>query len=356
MKKQSMITVILVSIVFVILTGWNLFAPKADYSDSERRVLAKFPALESDKILSGSFSSDFESYATDTFPMRDFWRSIKAYTRKAMLYLDNNDLYTHDGHIAKLEYIQNDEMLKHAAGLFNQIKETYLGDAPTYFAMIPDKHLYLAEQLGYPSLDYEAFKAYFVNQMKDIQWIDLYDQLEIADYYHTDSHWRQNQLIDVAKTIAQAMGTDLQDSYEVRQADVDFFGVYAGQSALHVEPDTIEYLVNDTIQALEVEGASAVYDTKKLSSKDPYEMFLSGNQPLVTLRNPNAGNSKRLIIFRDSFASSLTPLLSEAYAEITLIDLRYISSDMLEEYVDFQDAEILFLYSISMLNNSLAMK
>ena len=40
--------------------------------------------------------------------------------------------------------------------------------------------------------------------------------------------------------------------------------------------------------------------------------------------NENSFNDKELIIFRDSFASSLTPLLIKYYSKITLIDNRYI--------------------------------
>ena len=72
--------------------------------------------------------------------------------------------------------------------------------------------------------------------------------------------------------------------------------------------------------------------------------------------NPYNWTNDRLIIFRDSFASSITPLMIEAYSEIVLVDLRYISSDMIGEYVDFENVDVLFMYSTSMLNNSFAMK
>ena len=103
-------------------------------------------------------------------------------------------------------------------------------------------------------------------------------------------------------------------------------------------------------------GADAVYDMKKATGRDPYEMFLSGNQPVITIENPLNDSGKRLVIFRDSFGSSLAPLLIEAYSEIVLVDLRYISSDKLGEYVGFEGADVLFLYSTTMLNNSLGMK
>ena len=85
-------------------------------------------------------------------------------------------------------------------------------------------------------------------------------------------------------------------------------------------------------------------------------MFLSGNQALVTVKNPVNTTGDRLIIFRDSFGSSIAPLLAEGYSEVILIDLRYVSSDMLGSFVDFAGADVLFMYSTLLLNSSLALK
>ena len=82
----------------------------------------------------------------------------------------------------------------------------------------------------------------------------------------------------------------------------------------------------------------------------------SGNQSVVTVRNEKNTSGKRLIIFRDSFGSSIAPLFLEAYTEIVLVDLRYIPSAYLGEFVDFKGADVLFLYSTLLLNNSLSLR
>ena len=74
------------------------------------------------------------------------------------------------------------------------------------------------------------------------------------------------------------------------------------------------------------------------------------------MKNNSAQTDKRLIIFRDSFASSLAPLLLDGYSEVVLVDLRYVMSDMVADYVDFSDADVLFLYSTTLLNSSFSMK
>ncbi|MBQ5777396.1 MAG: hypothetical protein IIV97_01125, partial [Oscillospiraceae bacterium] len=60
---------------------------------------------------------------------------------------------------------------------------------------------------------------------------------------------------------------------------------------------------------------------------------------------------------RDSFCSSLLPLFAEEYAKITAVDIRYIPSAALGNFIpDFDGADVLFLYSTGMLNQSGAMR
>jgi hypothetical protein len=120
---------------------------------------------------------------------------------------------------------------------------------------------------------------------------------------------------------------------------------------MNVEPDTLSYLTNDTIKGYKVQGASAVYDMTKAESRDPYEMFLSGNQALVTVKNPACTTGDRLIIFRDSFGSSLAPLLAGSYSKIILADIRYVSSSALGRFIEFPEkCDVLFMYNTGTLN------
>ena len=162
--------------------------------------------------------------------------------------------------------------------------------------------------------------------------------------------------MDVAERIAKVMGTNISQEYQVNKLETSFRGVYVGQSALVCEPDTITYLTSEITDRVTVEGADAVYDMEKSSGRDPYEMFLSGNQPIVRIKDAENHSGKRLIIFRDSFGSSIAPLFTKGYSEIVLIDLRYVSSDMLGQFVDFENADVLFLYSTLLLNNSLSLR
>ena len=62
--------------------------------------------------------------------------------------------------------------------------------------------------------------------------------------------------------------------------------------------------------------------TEKEGQVDLYDFYLGGASPVQVLTSPQAQTDRKLIIFRDSFGSSLAPLLSEVYHEIILIDTR----------------------------------
>ncbi len=356
MKKSNLMMIITMSLFFFGMFTWTVLADTPDYSESERRVLAGFPKISVQNILDGDFADDFDEYAVERFPARDMWRGIKAYTSRALLQKDNNGIYTIGDHISKIEYPINYPMLDHAADVMNKVSDKYLTDNNVYFAIIPDKNRYLAETSDVLAIDYEELTEYMTGKMSFAEYIEIADLLDADDYYNTDTHWRQENILDVAQRITGKMGEALNGEFTTEVAHTSFEGVYLGQSALKWQPDTIKYLINRTIENAEVEGAKAVYDMSKLNDKDPYEMFLSGNQPIVTIKNSDNTNGKKLIMFRDSYGSSIAPLMIECYSEIVLVDLRYISSDMLGEYVDFKNADALFIYSTSLLNNSLALK
>ena len=341
-----------------------LLLPDREFSQSERRKLAAMPELSAENLLSGAFAEDFETYVQDQFPLREGFRGLKALTETyALGKLDNNGLYLAEGHLSKLDYPLNEKMLDHAAERFRYLYDTYLAgkDMNIYLAVIPDKNVFLAGQSGRLSYDYEALVS-AVREKAD--YIDLLSVLSLADYYRTDSHWRQERLLPVAERLAGAMGAELpQAEYQENSLDTPFYGVYSGQSALPVSPDTLVCLTSDAMDGCTVTGygsgkaeALPMYDMGKGQGRDPYELFLSGAQPVITIENPKAETGRELIIFRDSYASSLAPLLVGAYSRITLVDIRYVQSDVLDRFVDFDAQDVLFLYSSTLLNNSLALR
>lgn len=65
----------------LLLSGFcviNLLIPDRALSASEKRTLADFPTLNTSRLLDGSFSADFEEYASDQIPARDFFIRLRS--------------------------------------------------------------------------------------------------------------------------------------------------------------------------------------------------------------------------------------------------------------------------------------
>ena len=361
-KMKKYLSLILVLALWLSLTAFAWFKPANAFSDSERRHLAQFPELSVETLLSGKFMSKFADYAVDQFPLRDGWRGLNAMLSLALGQKDNNGLYLHDGYIVKMDYPMNEEMVNFAADRFDDLYNMYLTENENvFFAIVPDKGYYLAEEAGALAPDYEKLFSMLEGRFDWAQFIDLTGVLSADSYYHTDTHWRQEKLIPVAQVLGDAMGVPVRTEYEIEKAWWDFKGVYYGQAALPLKGEDLNWLVwpgmEDVVVYSHDSGTQVpLYNKDKLLSRDPYESYLSGNMALLTVTNPNAQTDERLIVFRDSFGSSIVPLLIDSYAEITLVDTRYMNPGMVGQFVDFEGADVLMIYSTLVMNSSSALR
>ena len=361
-NKNKCICIIFSAFLFIVfLTG--VFGPKNEYSRSERRKLAEIPKVSWQAVKTGKFMKDYDKYTLDQFPLRDWMRSVKALTSdKIFQKLDNNDLYIDDDYIAAMEYPVDQNSISYAGRRFRYIIERYLEkDQKVFLSVIPDKNYFMAEESGHLSMDAKEVSDILSESVPSAQYVDIIDLLQKEDYYRTDTHWRQEKITDVAHRLADQMGVTIPDQYTEVEVTDDFYGVYYGQAALPVRPEKLVYLTNDRIENMIVTDrqnnrVGKVYDLKKAEGKDPYEMFLSGPLSLVEVENKNPEKDKNLIIFRDSFGSSIAPLLAQGYEKTILVDIRYLQSTYLENLVDFENADVLFLYSTLVLNNSSTLK
>ena len=363
------IRIIGAAIVAALWLGISVFAwvqpPKAA-STAERRPLDQFPTLSVKTLLNGKFMSKFEDYTLDQFPARDTLRKVKALFHYNVLgQKDNNNIIIYDGYAAQMEYPLNETSLEYAAKKFSTVYNKYLKahNSKVFVTVVPDKGYYLPEEAGYLTMDYEKLFAMVAEGMPYAQYVDLTGDLTLEDYYFTDTHWRQEAIVDAAATLCQAMGVTApkQEDYSVVALNRPFYGVYYGQAALPMEPETLYYLDNSMLSQCivtnhETGKSGSVYDMSKSTGNDLYEVFLSGSVSLLTIENPNAKTDKELIVFRDSFGSSMVPLLLQDYATVTVVDIRYVNSAFLDQFIDFHGQDVLFLYSTLVLNNSSTLK
>lgn len=366
MKKIEFKPAFLVVLLWAALTLGAWFLPDRDISSAERRPLAQRPEITAESILSGKFMEKFESWSLDQFPLRDGFRTVKSLFHTYVLgQKDNNGIYVSHGYAAKQEYPLNEGSVDHALDRFNKVYESYLEPhgSKVWMALVPDKGYYLAEQSGHLALDYAAMDAMLREGMPWAEHIDLTGTLTLEDYYRTDTHWRQEALPETADAVCEALGVTPFRTEELTLVPLErpFYGVYYGQAALPMEPETMYILESDilsgcTVYDHETGKYGSIYDLTAMENRDQYDVFLSGAKSLLTIENPNAASDRELIVFRDSFGSSLVPLLVKDYKTVTLVDIRYVQQGMLDRFLDFHGQDVLFLYSTLVLNNSSTIK
>ena len=343
---------------------FNLLKSPAELSYSERRRLARFPAPSVASVMNGAFMEGFDDYAVDQIAFRDPFRQLKAVFDLGVLRKsDNNAIFVVGDQVFKTEYPLHENSVTRLCGILNYVDARYLDGMNVHYAIVPDKNYYL-EHTRHLKLDYPAMADLVrANLNETIRPIDLFGALSLDSYYLTDAHWRQEKLGGVVSALSEGLGADMELDLGAYEANsyFPFYGVYFGQSALAVTPDELIYLVSETtekavVTSIEAPGELAVYNTDELGGMDSYNLFMLGPAAIVTARNPEGGSGRELVIFRDSYASSLTPLLLDGYDAVTLVDLRYIRPDLVGDFVEFAGQDVLFLYSSTLFNNSDSMK
>ena len=357
-------------LVFSVLCIRAYFNPTL-HSDSENRDLAQLPTdITWEGIVDKTVIDKFEDASADQFPFREFFRGLKAKIQYDVLGLkENNGYVVEGGYICEIKNEFN------AGGVNNsldKIKDLYntqiMGKASNVFvSMIPDKNFYLGKDYGYPAPDYYKLAEDLKAVLPESEYIDIFGDLELEDFYKTDTHWDQSKILGVLEKLSSVMGFETSGNYTENTIE-GFEGIYFDQSAINPPQETLTYLTNDVINGLKVQDIATnkfldVYALNLFGEEhngeiDGYNVFLSGKagHPVLRIINPNSTNNKTLIVFRDSYGSSIAPLIAEGYRMIYVVDIRSISYSTIGEktlpdgkrnpyYIDFTDKDVLFLFS-----------
>lgn len=280
------------------------------------------------------------------------------------------EYFTVEDGVYRLEKELDEKSVDRAIGKFQKFAEDYCGaSARVFLALIPSKNGYLNAENGHLN-DAEFAILQSVADKWGRNFIDLSVCLQLEDYYRTDPHWRQERLGFVLRELGAALEFDtdtvdsgervLSESWTEEVLTTEYIGVYGAEIENPVaeemtvlrHPDMDSYIVRNGETGEEM----PLYDTAKLTERDPYELFVGGPLSLVTIENPNAGNDRHLVVVRDSFGSALLPMLAQSYAKVTAVDIRYMMPAMVGNFVDFTGADVLFLYSSTVINNSITLK
>lgn len=285
--------------------------------------------------------------------------------------LQEEKFYIKDGAIYEKNEDLNIMAIENNLSKINNLCEKYLKNHKLYFSIIPDKEYYLnAGQNNLSETNFKNIENTVKSNLKEnIKYFDISETLVLDDFYKTDMHWKQEILGKTVKKIEKELGIYIKENIKYEEKSLgEFYGTYykdlhklENSKIAEVKPDELIYLNNKELENCKVYNTETQKDEKIYNkdraneTKNKYDLFLSGATALTTITNESAKTDRKLILFRDSFGSSIAPLFAEEYKEIVLIDIRYINYTILENYIDFdkyKDADVLFLYSSRVINKS----
>lgn len=336
---------IIVFISFISLFGFISLFNKEEISIYERRKLKAFPKIKDNN----NFFDDLDKYLSDHFIFRQDFREVKGFVNYNLFNISiNNNVTIKDDYLFELSEV-NYKSLDNIVSKINDIVSKF--NINDYDVLsIPLKNHYV----GLDNVS-EEIDEYLGSKLDN--YSSLKDELSLSDYYRTDIHVKQDKLGGVVSRILDLCDVEEKEiDYDLNTYD-RFYGSLYAKMAISMKPDTITYLTNDLLDGVKVESIEDkelldVYNVGELESLDPYSIYLNGPKAYLKIVNKNV-EDRKLIIFRDSYTSSIAPLLVPYFSEIELIDLRYYSSDLLN--ID-GDAKVLFIYGSEVLNNSFSIK
>ena len=356
-KNKNIAVTILFSLFLFSFLVANLINKDTLISISERRKLEQFPKVSIKTLFDGTFFDKFDKYTTDQFVMRDDFRTLKVNLELGIKH-NYNDLYLYNDYIVKQLYPLSLSSIENLTDKIDYIKDNYLKDNKIYYSIVPDKNYYVSN--GNLKLDYDKLMSIMNTNLEYAKYIDIFNLISLDNYYKTDTHWKQETLEGIAKKFADEMDFYISNDYEMKSV-TDFLGVYAFQLPVKNNYEQINILTNDFIKNCKVYNyennkTTDIYDLDKINSIDKYDIYLSGAVSLIAITNVMVNNNRELIVFRDSYGSSLIPLFTSGYKKIIVVDTRYISPKILNQFIEFTNQDVLFLYSTLLINDSSSLK
>ncbi len=350
----------LFALLFLVFFVLNLVLPDRTLSVREKRMLTAFPVPQIDRVLEGNYSNDFEDYASDQIPFREFFTDLKVYADSMVGRNESQGVYRgSDGYLLEKMEAPDDAAVGRTVDAMRGFAELF--PLPQQLILVPNAVSVLKDKLPLwaPTADQEAFSAQIAEKLdgSGIGFKDLQNTLQIAGlegtplYYRTDHHWTTDAALACAPAVLETLGRTFTAEGELLPVTSQFSGSLSAKSGLAVrERDTISvWQPEDEPVILVTDSAgkrASLYSWDGLNSDDPYTVFLGGNEGLVRIETDRAG-AGCLLVFKDSYFNCFLPFLLSEYETVDVVDPRYYSDDLLMLMRQNEYDQILYFYNIN---------
>ena len=355
MKKLSHIFGKIFIIVLCGVFALNLLVPDSKFSQAEKRNLQMFPSIQDSNW--DDYTASVSSWFSDQFVGRKSLLHVKFMTQKLMGERKIKDVY-----LAKRRLIQEtSEMNEEAVAQNIEAMNAFFEAHPvnTMFLLAPNAisfHEKLLPRNASVLDQNKQMDEIFSKLNPNIARIDIRDTLNKHPdeylYYKTDHHWTSLAAYYAMQEISEYMELDLPslDAMIKYPLTYDFKGTLANKVGsvglkdeidMYVSRKNVEYMVTYVDQQ---EKSRTIYQSDKLKSSNPYEVFLGGNHSMVQIDVDNE-STHHLLILKDSYANALIPFLIPYFTTITVVDPRYYTEDLQRVIKNQLITDVLYVYN-----------
>ena len=352
MKKHPIVYMFFSFIM--ILTFFDIVKKDNSFSELENRNLARKPIFSISSFVEGKYRDKYEEYINDNFIFRNQWINLKSISEYTLGKLENNNIiYGKENYMFEKNISYDKERFKNNIDSINKFIDIYEGKVTTM--IVPNSYTIYEEYipwgiklLNQENLINEVYKAN--DKDRNIDLVSLFKKnKEEYIYYKTDHHWTSYGAYLAYKAYIESLGEKPIDLNSLKKNEANgFYGTYFSKAKLFsAESDILTYYDIDNI-TMNIQGKifESLYDYDKLKTRDKYSVFIRGNNGLTIIENKNIKLGKKLLIFKDSFANSMIPFLSQNFQEIHVVDLRSFSWKVSEYMKNTNFDEILILYNM----------
>ena len=363
-KRYSKVAAVLFLVLVFGFTGVTFVYPERTFSENENRVLAKMPEFSWEKLFNGKFMSEYETYITDQFFLRDSWIKLKVFSEMALNKQDINGVYLgKDGYLVERHEDSkiDAEMLEKSKDRLVQFIEKYanqLGNEKVKVMLVPTASEILTEKLpAFASgFDQNGMIDEIYERLPEGTVLDVRETLkEHADesiFYKTDHHWTTLGAFYAYQEWAKAMGFEAPSLEEVKQTVVaeDFLGTVHSKLNVQLSNDKMHiFELPNTPSKVKVtvdmqESFDSMYVEEYLAVKDKYSYYLDGNHGLTEIVSNSEGEGTLLIV-KDSYAHCFAPMTVGNYEKVYLVDFRYFNMPISQFIKQYRVTDILVLYN-----------
>lgn len=336
------------------------FVPHPEFSDHERRYLSTAPAAPS--LADWETDDEVEAYLSDRVPLRRWLVGLDAGVQTLTGRRTQLEAWPVSGAYIEKPVTGDAQTLERRLAQMARLAE---GAGAPWRVMVPPTHGWLmrGEMTGPMRALYEGEEALYAVLSAQAESVPLAQPLTAlgeSAYYRTDHHWTLAGAYAAYEAWCQSAGMEAKplDWFE-RSSFADFCGTtYSRSGMIPARPDVIECAEPAGEVRLTILDDGTEHDRlifpEHAQTYDGYAVYLGGNYGMLEILSPDAPEGT-LLVFKDSFANCILPLLSAHYRRIVAVDARYYAAHFSDAAAAAGGAdEILFLYSLDSLLNDTA--